>query len=56
MPAPESSTLKNGVAAFGERPNSDILGRRELDRVTDQVGDHLLEPFRIAIDAHAASN
>ncbi len=28
------------------------FGRREFDRVTQQVGDHLLQPFRIGVDAH----
>ena len=43
---------QNGVTAFGERANSDLPGRRELDRVADQVRDHLLEPFGIAVDPY----
>ena len=49
MPSPVSVTVTTALGPIRDQRQRDVpAGRRELDRVDDQVPDHLLQPIRIA--------
>ena len=49
MPGPSSQTaiVVFGAAVVGDQPHAPV-GRRVADRVVEQVGEHLLQPLRVA--------
>ena len=51
MPSPVSRTRStaSAVGPLDDHPHP-AAGRRVLERIVDQVPDHLLEPRRVAVD------